>query len=72
VGGWLTRLDAAFGVVVGLMLLGRWVEHLSGSATTLTGEPATLEQLERYATLQPPLAARVWIVANVVGNYILR
>lgn len=45
--GWLTGLDAGFAVVVGLMLLGRWVEQRSGTATTLTGEPATPEQLKR-------------------------
>jgi hypothetical protein len=70
--GWFTGLDAAFGVVVGLMLLGRWVEHRSGCATTLAGDPATPEQLKRYMTLLPPLAAGVWIVANVVGNYVLK
>ena len=70
--GWFTGLDAAFGVVVGLMLLGRWVEHRSGSATTLAGDPATPEQFKRYMALLPPLAAGVWIVANVVGNYVLK
>jgi divalent metal cation (Fe/Co/Zn/Cd) transporter len=68
--GWFTGLDVAFGVVVGLMLLGRWVEHRSGTATTLTGEPATPEQFKRYLTLLPPLGAAVWIVASVVGNYV--
>jgi hypothetical protein len=70
--GWVTGLDAAFAVVVGLMVLGRWVEQRSGSATTLTGEPATLAQCRRYMTLLPPLAAGVWIVANVVGNHVLK
>jgi divalent metal cation (Fe/Co/Zn/Cd) transporter len=69
---WFTVFDAAFGAVVGLMLLGRWVEHRSGSATTLTGEPDTPEQFKRYMTLLPPLAASVWIVANVVGRYVLK
>jgi hypothetical protein len=70
--GWFTGLDAGFGIVVGLMLLARWVEHRSGTATTLTGEPATPEQFKRYMTLLPPLAVAVWIVANVVGNYVLK
>jgi hypothetical protein len=70
--GWFTGLDAAFGVVVGLMLLGRWVEHRSGTGTTLTGEPATPEQFKRYMTLLPPLAVAVWIIANVLGNHVLK
>jgi len=70
--GWLTGLDAAFGIVVVLMLLGRWVEQRAGTTTTLTGEPATPEQFKRYMTLLPPLAAAVWIVANVLGNHVLK
>jgi hypothetical protein len=70
--GWLTGLDATFGIIVALMLLGRWVEHRSGAATTLTGERTTPEQFKRYVTRLPLLAAAVWIVANVVGNYVLK
>jgi hypothetical protein len=70
--GWLTGLDAAFGVVVVLMLVGRWVEQRSGTATTLTGEPATGQWFRRYALLLPALAVATWIVANAVGLYVLR
>lgn len=70
--GWQTDLDVAFGIVLGLMLLGRWVEHRSGAATTLTGEPATPEQFRHFATLLPPLAAAVWVIANIVGNHVLK
>jgi hypothetical protein len=70
--GWFTRLDAAFAVTVGLMVLGRWVEQRSGTGTTLTGEPTTPEQVKRYITRLPPLAAAVWIIANVVGNHVVK
>jgi hypothetical protein len=70
--GWLTGLDAAFGIVTALMLLGRWVEYRSGSATSLTGEPATQEQFKRYMTALPLLAVAVWIIANIVGNHVLK
>jgi hypothetical protein len=70
--GWLTGLDAAFGAVVVLMLLARRVEFRSGSATSLTGEPATPAAYRCYMTLLPVLAAAVWIVANVLGNHILK
>ena len=69
--GWLTGLDAFFGIVVGLMLLGRWVDHRSGSSTTLTGEPATDVQFRRYMTTLTPLGAGLWIVANALGNHVL-
>jgi len=66
--GWLTRLDAFFGIVVGLMLLGRRVEHRSGSATTAMGEAATDAHFRRYMVGLPLVAAGIWIVANVLGN----
>ena len=69
--GWLTLLDVAFGFTAGLMLLGRWVEHRSGAATTLTGEPATTEQLRRYVMILIPVTAAVWGAANLVGNHVL-
>ncbi len=70
--GWLTALDAAFAVVIGLMLLGRWIEHRSGTATTLTGQPATVAHFRRYVVILVPAAAAVWAVANLVGNHVLR
>jgi len=69
--GWLTGLDAAFAIVAGLMLRGRWVEQRSGAATTATGKPATAEQFKRYVMLLIPLAAAGWVIANVVGNHVL-
>ena len=69
--GWLTAFDAAFAVVAALMLLGRWTEQRSGSAMTLTGQPATDEQLKHYVTVLIPVAVAVWVVANVVGNHVL-
>ncbi len=69
--GWFTGLDALFGVVVGLMILGRWVEQRSGVATTVTGEPATVAQCKRYVALLLLVAAATWIVANLLGNHVL-
>ncbi len=71
-GGWLTALDAAFGIVVALMLLGRWVEQRSGAATTVTGERATPDQFKRYCVRLTVFAAVVWTAANIAGNYVLR
>jgi len=70
--GWLTGFDAAFAIVAGLMLLGRWVEQRSGTATTIKGQPATFEQLKRYVAILMAVAAGVWIVANLLGNHLLQ
>lgn len=69
--GWLTGLDAFFGIVVVLMLLGRWGDHRSGASTTLAGEPATDAHFRRYMRILPPLAVALWIVANILGNHAL-
>lgn len=69
--GWLTALDAFFGIVVILMLLSRWVEHRSGTSTTLMGEPASDAHFRKYMKALPPLAVVVWIVANILGNHAL-
>ena len=70
--GWFTGLSAAYAVVVGLMVLGRWVESRSGTATTLTGEPASGAYFKRYVMLLLPLTVVVWAAANVLGNHILK
>jgi len=70
--GWLTAWDAAFGLIVVLMIAGRWVEQRSGSATTITGEPATVEQCRRYDRILLGVAGSLWVVANVVGNHVMR
>lgn len=69
--GWFTPRDAAFGIVVALMVGGRWVEQQSRAAMTATGEPAGADHFKRYARVLLPLAAGVWIAANVLGNHIL-
>ncbi len=69
--GWLTTRDIAFGVVIALMAGGRWWEHRSGAAMTATGDPATEAHLTRYVQILLPLAAVVWVVANVLGNHVL-
>ena len=69
--GWFTIWDAAFAVVIGLMLGSRSIEQQSGTAMTATGEPATTEHFERYVKTLLPVAAVVWVATNVLGNHIL-
>jgi hypothetical protein len=54
------------------MLLGRWVEHRSGTALTARGDIATDEHFRRYMITLPAGAAGLWIVANVLGNHVLK
>ncbi len=68
---WFSGLSVAFVVVIGLMILGRWVEQRSGAATTITGKPATAEQCTRYSATLVIVGAVIWAAANVLGSYIL-
>ncbi len=69
--GWVTTRDAAYVIVLALMVSGRWWEHRSGSAMTATGEPATEQHLTGYVRILLPSAVGVWVAANVVGNHVL-
>ena len=69
--GWLTVLDAAFVVIVALMIWGRWKEQRSGRATLTTGDPATWEHFRRYVRALVGVALGIWVTANVVGNHVL-
>lgn len=54
--GWLTLLDLCFRLILGGMLLGRWLEFRSGTAVTGIGGPAMPADLRRYL-----------VVATLVG-----
>lgn len=66
-GGWLTAADYVFFVVLGLMMLGRWLEFRSGQARTAYGEPVTASDVRRYVVLAPVVGLGVWVVANLIG-----
>ena len=68
--GWTTWYDAAFGGVVGLMLLARWFELQSGEGQDSYGNPANASHFPRYLRLAVPIALAVWLVANVLGNHV--
>lgn len=70
-GGWFGAEDALYGVIVALMIGGRWIEQRSGAARTATGEPATVEHFKRYARVLVPASVAMWVVANALGNHVL-
>ncbi len=70
-GGWITAWDAAFVVVVALMVGGRWLEQRSGSAMTATGAVASIDNFRKYVRVLLLLAAVAWITVNILGNHFL-
>ena len=69
--GWFTSLDAVYAGSVLLMLGGRWVEHRSGTARTLTDQPATAKHFRWYVVVLLLVALGVWVGANLAGNHLL-
>ena len=67
--GWFTPADLAFLVVLGGLLLARWLEFRGGNPQTSTGEPATPAHLRRYVCGAVLLGFAAWGVANLLGNH---
>lgn len=70
--GWTTTADFLYFVILGGMILGKWLEFRGGSPETSTGEPATAADLRRYILIVLIAGPVVWVIANILGNYILR
>jgi hypothetical protein len=70
--GWTTTADLLFFIILGGMILGKWLEFRGGSPETSTGERATAADLRRYILMVVTAGPAVWVVANILGNYVLR
>jgi hypothetical protein len=68
--GWFAAADIAYLVGLIVMIFARWIEFYQGDPRTSTGEPATKADLGRYVLLTLPLGIGVWIITNLVGNYL--
>lgn len=69
--GWLTRYDVAYlGMLAGL-ILARWLEFRSGNPRTAEGTPATPKDLRKYAIGAVAFGMLAWVIANILGNYLL-
>jgi hypothetical protein len=69
--GWLTAADLGFFAILAAILFARWLEFRAGHAQTASGEPATGRDLQRYVVGAGLVGMAVWVVANVLGNYVL-
>jgi hypothetical protein len=67
--GWRTTADICFFLILGGMILGRWLEFRGGNPQTSTGEVATPADLRHYIlglVIGGPIA---WVIANLIGNH---
>lgn len=69
--GWRTTADITYLMTLMGMILGRCVEHLGGKPETSTGEPSTPANLRRYILFTFVGGLALWLVANLIANYVL-
>jgi len=69
--GWATFADLLYFIILGGMILGRWVEFRGGNPRTTTGEPATPADLRRYVLAVAVGGPVCWVLANLIGNHLL-
>lgn len=69
--GPFTLTDVAFFLSIGGLMLARWAEFRSGAPQTAEGEPAAPEHLRRYCLAVPCVGAIAWIVAKIVGGFLV-
>lgn len=68
--GWATAQDAIFLVITILIVLARWYDLRSGQGRDVYGNPATPADFRKYLTWALPTAIGIWVVANLLGNYV--
>lgn len=68
--GWLTSADLGFLVILCIIPLARALEFQFGDPQTAEGEPANAGHLRRYVLGVGIIGAVVWVVANILGNYV--
>jgi hypothetical protein len=68
---WLTATDVAYFVVLVLLPCVRWLELRLGHAKTAEGAPANSKDLWKYTAGTLAIGLAGWIVAKLVGNYLL-
>jgi hypothetical protein len=69
--GWLTVFDFVFLGVLAAMILARAFEFFKGNPRTADGTPATRTHLRKYAAGVIGIGLPLWVVANVIGNYLM-
>lgn len=62
-------IDALFWVLVGNLLIARYVDIRYFNGMTDSGEPATMVDFKRYASLLGLIAIGLWIGTHVYGEF---
>ena len=63
--------DLGYFVCLLAIVLGRWIEFLSGFGLTADGEPATARQVRRFTLAAVLIGLAVWTCATVLRVFVL-
>jgi hypothetical protein len=69
--GWFTGADFGFLAVLAGMMLARWLEFRGGHPQTADGQPATPGHLRRFLLGVAVIGFTLWVIANILANYVL-
>jgi hypothetical protein len=70
--GWLGPLDVIYFLLLGGVLMGRWLEFRYSQPTTAMGEPATVAHLRRYTAVVSIVGLGIWVAAKLVASHAVR
>ena len=69
--GWRIGINVAYLATLVAIVLGRCIEHLGGDPKTSTGETSTPAHLRRFTLFTLVGGLALWLVANLLANYVL-
>ena len=67
--GWFAPIDALFWVLVGSLLIARYVDIKHFNGTTGDGTAATMADFKRYTLILLVVSIGLWIGAHVIGSF---
>jgi hypothetical protein len=68
---WFSLADLAFFIILGLIVLARWLDQRSGQCLLMDGQVSTWKDFRRFLCIFVLTALLIWVVTNVIGNYLI-
>lgn len=70
--GWVSASDLVYLVVLVLTIGTRWLSFRKGDRTNVFGEMLTIDRLLYFTVTFASGATLIWILANGIGNHVVR
>lgn len=70
--GWIAPSDIGFLAALGIVIGARWHCYSSNDRTDMQGNPTSIDQLYQYTRTWAVGGVVVWVLANLIGNFVAR